>query len=145
MWGVSARAHVNASFARWCLHARSSIADQGVILVPICDIYMCWTVCLPTVVISVCVLTMCLPLFYWLDFAYQWGIALLAITWINININNEKFPKNPHGGSLSLQEQSLSCVRSKHFGFALDSEKLWEPESDCSKHWGKLALWVCDR
>ena len=33
MWGASARAHVHASFARWCLHARSSIADQGVILV----------------------------------------------------------------------------------------------------------------
>ena len=33
MWGASARAHVNASFARWCLHARLSIADQGVILV----------------------------------------------------------------------------------------------------------------
>ena len=33
MWGASAREHVHASFARWCLHARSSIADQGVILV----------------------------------------------------------------------------------------------------------------
>ena len=33
MWGESARAHVNASFVRWCLRARSSIADQGVILV----------------------------------------------------------------------------------------------------------------
>ena len=33
MWGASARAHVHAFFARWCLHARSSIADEGVILV----------------------------------------------------------------------------------------------------------------
>ena len=32
-WSASARAHVHASFVRWCLHARSSIADQGVILV----------------------------------------------------------------------------------------------------------------
>ena len=33
MWGASARAHVHVSFARSCLLARSSIADQGVILV----------------------------------------------------------------------------------------------------------------
>ena len=33
MWGASARAHVHTSFERWCLLARSSIADQGVILV----------------------------------------------------------------------------------------------------------------
>ena len=33
MWGASARAHVHTSFARWCFLARSSIADQGVILV----------------------------------------------------------------------------------------------------------------
>ena len=33
MWGASARAHVQTSFERWCLLARSSIADQGVILV----------------------------------------------------------------------------------------------------------------
>ena len=31
--GASARAHVHTSFERWCLLARSSIADQGVILV----------------------------------------------------------------------------------------------------------------
>ena len=45
MWGASARAHVHASFARWCLHARSSIADQGVILVALskkntCRLYL---------------------------------------------------------------------------------------------------------
>ena len=33
MWGPSARAHVLTSFTRWCLLARSFIADQGVILV----------------------------------------------------------------------------------------------------------------
>ena len=33
MWGASARTHVHVSFARSCLLARSSIADQGVILV----------------------------------------------------------------------------------------------------------------
>ena len=33
MWGASARARVHTSFERWCLLARSSIADQGVILV----------------------------------------------------------------------------------------------------------------
>ena len=38
MWGASARAHVHTSFARWCLHARSFIADQGVILV--CTMYI---------------------------------------------------------------------------------------------------------
>ena len=32
MWGASARAHVH-TFERWCLLARSFIADQGVILV----------------------------------------------------------------------------------------------------------------
>ena len=33
LWVASARAHVHTSFARWCLLARSSIADQGAILV----------------------------------------------------------------------------------------------------------------
>ena len=33
MWGASARPHLHTSFERWCLLARSSIADQGVILV----------------------------------------------------------------------------------------------------------------
>ena len=33
MWGASARAHVHTSFERWYLLARSSVADQGVILV----------------------------------------------------------------------------------------------------------------
>ena len=38
MWGASARAHVH-TFERWCLLARSSIADQGVILVYMCLVF----------------------------------------------------------------------------------------------------------
>ena len=33
MWGASVRAHVHTTFARWCLLARSFVADQSVILV----------------------------------------------------------------------------------------------------------------
>ena len=53
MWSASARAHVHTSFERWCLLARSSIADQGVILVDKCcnsSINVIW-LCSPDVVV----------------------------------------------------------------------------------------------
>ena len=53
MWGASARAHVHTSFERWCLLARSSIADQGVILVTLAFrriVYVC--VCLKWCVLN---------------------------------------------------------------------------------------------
>ena len=38
MWGASARAHVRTPFVRWCLLTRSSIANEGALLVVTCDL-----------------------------------------------------------------------------------------------------------
>ena len=51
MWSASARAHVHTSFAQWRLLGRSSITDQGVILViP----YLHWFALLSAVCAAMC-------------------------------------------------------------------------------------------